>query len=271
MNLEKFFSKDQVIKVKAQEKQLIFKEMTDKLQELGKIENKERFYAQIVHRESLENTGIGHGLAIPHTRTESVSEFITILGILENPVDYQSIDDKPVEYVLLSIFPAEMSTKYLYLIGMIARIFSNPDKKKNIDSNKTPAKLYGVLQKEAQAYFDSISEVEEAGFNAEDNLQGVPSSDLDLLIRLDRLYKAQEESASDDIAKKIDQLKKLVNNRSLTYYERMRKKRNNPFSIVEKSSCSGCHMEIPPIYLKEILDGKGVPVCTHCGRFLIIV
>ncbi len=271
MNLEKFFSKQQVIKIKAQEKQIVFKEMIDKLEELGKIENKERYYAQIVHRESLENTGIGNGFAIPHTRTETVSEFISIFGILENPVDYQSIDGKPVEYVLISIFPAKMSTKYLYLIGMMARIFSNPDKKKSIDENRTPAKLYGILQKETLAYFESISDIDKTELKNEDTLQGVPSSDLDLIIRLDRLYNVQAENPGNDVAKKIEELKKLVDNRSLTYYERMRKKSNNPFAIVEKNSCSGCHMELPPIYLKEIMEGRGIPVCTHCGRFLIIV
>ena len=72
MELDQFFGKEQVIVLKNTEKQLIFKEMLKKLEDLGKIENADRFYAQVVHRESLENTGIGKGLAIPHARTESV-------------------------------------------------------------------------------------------------------------------------------------------------------------------------------------------------------
>ncbi|HOO72866.1 MAG TPA: PTS sugar transporter subunit IIA [Spirochaetota bacterium] len=271
MDLDLFFTKDQIIKVKATEKQLVFKEMIGKLQDLGLIENKDRYYAQIVHRESLENTGIGNGFAIPHTRTETVSKFISIFGILNEPVDYQSLDGNPVEYVLLSIFPSELSTKYLYLIGMMARIFSNAEKKNNLDNNRTPAKFYSILHKEAAGYFNSLSDVDNSEYNPEENLQGVPSSDLDLIIRLDRLYNAQKEKGNTELTRKIDDLKKLIDNRSLTYYERMKKKRHNPFSIVEKNSCSGCHMQIPPIHLKEIKERKGIPVCTHCGRFLIIV
>ncbi len=271
MDLELFFTKDQVIKVKAKEKQLVFKEMVEKLQDLGLIENKDRYYAQIVHRESLENTGIGNGFAIPHSRTETVSKFVSIFGIMETPVDYQSLDGTPVEYVMLSIFPSDLSTKYLYLIGMMARIFSNPEKKKHLDDNRTPAKLYAILNKEAAGYFKSISHVDDAEYNPVENLQGVPSSDLDLIIRLDRLNNMRKENDSPEIAKKIEELRKLVDNRSLAYYERMSKKNHNPFSIVEKNSCSGCHMQIPPIHLREIKDRKGIPVCTHCGRFLIIV
>ncbi len=125
MKLDNFFTKSQVIKISATEKQPALKELISELQNQSIIENSSRYYAQIAHRESLENTGIGNALAIPHARTDSVDKFITILGIADTPIEYQSIDQKPVKYILLSIFPTSMSTKYLYLIGMIARIFNN--------------------------------------------------------------------------------------------------------------------------------------------------
>lgn len=272
MNLEHFLTKEQVIKIKATEKQLVIKECIDRLQELGRIENKDRYYAQVIHRESLENTGIGNGFAIPHARTDSVSDFISILGILESPIEYQSIDNKPVKCVLLSIFPTEMSTKYLYLIGMMARIFSNPEKNSSITEEKSLSKVYTYLKKEADAYFESISEKPTTETDTSVNLSGVPSANLDLLIRLDRLYQiADEGNKTASLNQKIEELKKLIDNRSLSYYERMRKKRNNPFSILEKNSCSGCHMEIPPIYIKQVKDREGITLCTHCGRFLIMI
>lgn len=272
MDLSSFFGKNQVIKLQAVEKQLVIKELVEKLQELSLIENKERYYAQVVHRESLENTGIGHGVAIPHARTESVSDFISILGISEAGIDYQAYDEEPVHFILLSIFPASLSTTYLYLVGMMARIFSNPDKGKQLLKEKDSSAIYTALTKEAKQYFETISEKDSTQFSSSVNLSGVPSSDLDLLIRLDRLYQLLEEGKNKEvIAKKVEKIKTLIDNRSLTYYERMRKKRNNPFSIVEKESCSGCHMQIPPIYLRQIRSREGISVCTHCGRFLILV
>src|SRR4030042_2989935 len=105
MDLEGFFDRKQIIKLKSAEKQLVIKELVDKLQDLEYINNKERYYAQIIHRESLQNTGIGNGFAIPHARTESVTDLISIFGLLEKPIDYQSIAARPVRYILLSIFP----------------------------------------------------------------------------------------------------------------------------------------------------------------------
>jgi nitrogen PTS system EIIA component len=272
MDLEEFFDRKQIIKIKTTEKQLVIKELVDKLHDLGRINNKERYYAQVIHRESLENTGIGNGLAIPHARTESVTDLISIFGILEKPIDYQSIDDKPVRYLLLSIFPTEMSTRYLYLIGMMARLFSNKEKRKAIDKEPTPAKIFALLKKEAKSYYESISVKDRPKPGKPEILSGVPSSDLDLLIRLDSLYKLLDEgNKSESLTKKIESMSKLVDNRSLTYYERMRKKRDNPFSIVEKNSCSGCHMEIPPFYVEQIKERQGISLCTHCGRFLILL
>lgn len=272
MDLDYFIKKDQIIKLKSTEKQNVLRELIEKLAELELLDNKERYYAQVIHRESLENTALGNGFAIPHTRTESVDRFISILGIHEDGVDYSSDDITPVNFILLSIFPSKMSTTYLYFIGMMARIFSNNEKKHHLEDARTPAKIHAVLKKEAESYFDSISDLEIIPVDTPDSLASVPSSDVDLLIRLDRLYKMFDSGdKSDKLKKKIINIKKLIDNRSLTYYERMRKKRSNPFSIVEKDSCSGCHMDIPPVYLKQIKDQDGISLCTHCGRFLIIV
>ena len=272
MDLEEFFQRNQIVKVKSAEKQLVIKELIEKLHELDLISNKERYYAQVIHRESLENTGIGNGLAIPHARTDSVTKFISIFGLLDKPIDYESIDGKPVKYVLLSIFPTEMSTRYLYLIGMMARLFSNKEKKKRLDAETSVAKIFTILKNESKAYFESISEKDTSVKEDPKSLAGVPSSDLDLIIRLDSLYQMYDKGHDrDTVAKKIDSIKKLIDNRSLTYYERMRKKKTSPFSIVEKNSCSGCHMEIPPYQMEEIKERKGIPLCTYCGRFLIIL
>ncbi len=272
MNLTNFLQKNQFVKINATEKQPALNELTAELQNLGFIENKNRYYAQIVHRESLENTGIGNSIAIPHARTDSVSDFCTIIGICDPPLDYQSFDKKPVKYIMLSLFPTDMSTKYLYLIGMIARIFNNKDNNAFLSGSPSPEELYDFLCEKSDSYFKSISEDINEQESSNADLVGVPSSDLDILIKLDRLYKLYDEQGkSESIKVKINELKKLIDNRSLTYYERMRKKRSNPFAIVEKTSCSGCHMEIPPVNLVSIKEKEAVQVCTYCGRFLIMI
>ncbi|MBN2042081.1 MAG: PTS sugar transporter subunit IIA [Spirochaetes bacterium] len=272
MELESFFDKKHIIFLENTEKPLVLRELLNKLEEFGEIDNSSRYYTQIIHRESLENTGIGKGVAIPHTRTETVPEFVSILGISRGGIDYQSFDGVPVNYVLLNIFPTKLSTQYLYLIGMISRIFTDKARVKELNAAGKTSEIYSILKSEFKNYFDNISNISEKADISSENLSGVPSSDLDLLIQLDRLYQLFDEGdTTDSIVRKIERLKTLIDNRSLTYYERMRKKCQSPFSILEKCSCSGCHMEIPSVHLKEIREGKGISVCNYCGRFLILV
>ncbi len=271
MNLEKFFSQNHVIRLTATEKQPALKELVAELQNLGLIENKDRYYAQVVHRESLENTGIGNRLAIPHARSDSITKFITVIGICDESIDYQSMDSKPVKYIMLSLFPTTQSTQYLYFIGMMARIFNNRENDSFLNGSPDPEKLYEFLQQQCEAYFNTLSNSDSYNTN-ENELTGVPSSDLDLMIRLDRLYNLNNELNSPaNIVQKIDELKKLIDNRLLTYYERMIKKKNNPFAVIEKNSCTGCHMGIPPVNIIKLQDRDGIQVCTYCGRFLIML
>lgn len=271
MELDYFLKKEQVVKLTADTKQGVIREMTNKLQDLGLLENASRYYAQVLHRESLENSGLGAGLAVPHARTESVGGFCSLFGITDNPIDYQSHDGEPVRYILLSVFPSSMSTKYLYFIGLLARLFSDPDKQSAIKAAGTVAKMYSFLSKEAEAYFKTIPEHKSAGSSAVDAPAGVPGADLDLLIRLDRMYQLYDSEPTPALSSKIENIKKLINKRSLTYYERMREKQNNPFSVVEKGACTGCHMEIPLVQLNEVKAQNNVPICSNCGRFLIVV
>jgi mannitol/fructose-specific phosphotransferase system IIA component (Ntr-type) len=271
MELNDFFTKDHVIFLEGNEKQVVLKEMISALESLGKITNTPRYYAQIVHRESLENTGIGSGFAIPHARTDTVHEFNVLFGIAPEGIDYQSFDGKKVKFIMLSLFPTEMSTKYLYLVGMMAKIFSSKKHRDEIEEATTPKQVYDVLSRLSNEYFESISEKSKKSSEGTANLAGVPSSDLDLLIRIDRLYQIYDEENSESVKEKIEEIRKLIDNRSLTYYERMRKKCQNPFAIVEKNACSGCHMNIPPIEMNEIRERSKISICTHCGRFLIFI
>ncbi|MBN1501350.1 MAG: PTS sugar transporter subunit IIA [Spirochaetes bacterium] len=271
MNLGKIFTPEQIVFLESTQKQLAIKELINRLHDLGKISSAARYYAQVIHRESLENTGIGHGFAIPHTRTDSISELNVIFGISREGIDYMAYDNEPVHFIMLSIFPTEMSTSYLYLVSMVAGIFKNKDKLSRLQKSETPKEIYDLLKDNAEKYYENISVTDNKHVTESANLAGVPSSDLDFIIKLDRLYKMSEEQNPESLKEKINGIRALIDNRSLTYYDRMRTKCENAFAIVEKNACSGCHMKIPPIEVNEIRKRTKISVCSHCGRFLIFL
>ncbi len=272
MQLENFLKKENVIILKNNEKQLVIREMLQQLESNGQIESSGKYYTQVIHRESLETTGIGKGFAIPHARTDSVKDFISIFGVSKGGIDYQSIDNEPVKYLLLSIFHTDMSTQYLYFIGMMARMFSKDENIKKLNKARTADEIYKQIEENFKIHFEQIVDTKKNESVHADSLKDTSLTDLDLLIRLHRFYHLYDEgNKSESMNTKIIQLKKLISNKSLTYYERMRKKCKDPFTVVEKNNCSGCFLEIPAANIELIKEEKKISVCPHCGRFLILL
>ena len=272
MHIEHFIKKDHVIYAEEGEKQLVIKELLTALEDMKEIEDSARLYAQVMHRESLDNTGIGKGLAIPHVRTDSVNEMKSIFAIARKGIDYHAHDGKPVRYLLLNIVPTDQSTKYLYLVGMMAWIFTDDERRKSVDAAKTRPAIYALLKKYSDLYFAGLTVRNRPGADPNDNLANVPGINLDLLIRLDRLNQLQEEGdTSETVTNKINDLRKIIDRKSLAYYEKMRARSLNPFAILDRNSCSGCHMDLAPYYLAQVRESKNIAVCNHCGRFLIVI
>jgi nitrogen PTS system EIIA component len=79
-------------------------------------------------RESIGSTGVGHGIAIPHSRSPLVSELRLAYGRRLAGVDYQALDGKPVYHFFLIVAPPdERTNQYLPVLGRIAQLGKEPD------------------------------------------------------------------------------------------------------------------------------------------------
>ncbi|MAD45642.1 MAG: PTS IIA-like nitrogen-regulatory protein PtsN [Oceanospirillaceae bacterium] len=81
-------------------------------------------FDSLLSRERLGSTGIGEGIAIPHCRLRQCSEAIGILLRLNEPVDYDAIDQQPVDLVFALLVPEEATEEHLKVLAMLARNFS---------------------------------------------------------------------------------------------------------------------------------------------------
>src|ERR687895_484588 len=82
----------------------------------------------IQRRENLGSTGIGRGIAIPHSRSLVVNRLRLAFGHRREGVEYQAIDGKPVfSFFLIVAPPLEISNQYLPVLGKIAQFAKEPD------------------------------------------------------------------------------------------------------------------------------------------------
>ena len=84
-------------------------------------------YSNLLNRERLGSTGLGHGFAVPHARVENLDKTIGCLFRLKEPVNFEAPDNQPVDLVFTIIIPQEATEEHLLILSSIARIFSQTD------------------------------------------------------------------------------------------------------------------------------------------------
>jgi PTS system nitrogen regulatory IIA component len=84
-------------------------------------------YNNLLNRERLGSTGLGHGFAVPHARLENLDETIGCLFRLKEPVNFEAPDNQPVDLVFTIIIPQEATEEHLMILSSLARIFSQTD------------------------------------------------------------------------------------------------------------------------------------------------
>lgn len=81
----------------------------------------------LMAREQLGSTGLGGGIAIPHCRVPLCREIVGMLITLEEPIDFDAVDHKPVDILFVLIVPEEETEEHVKTLAAIAELFSDPD------------------------------------------------------------------------------------------------------------------------------------------------
>ena len=82
-------------------------------------------FNSLIARERLGSTGLGHGVAIPHARIAGVEEAIGAVMKLEQGVDYDALDQQPVDLLFALLVPENSTEKHLELLSQLAELFSD--------------------------------------------------------------------------------------------------------------------------------------------------
>lgn len=84
-------------------------------------------YSSLLNRERLGSTGLGHGFAVPHARLENLDQTMGFFFRLNEPVNFESPDNQPVDLVFTIIIPEEATEEHLIILSSLASIFSRAE------------------------------------------------------------------------------------------------------------------------------------------------
>jgi mannitol/fructose-specific phosphotransferase system IIA component (Ntr-type) len=124
MKFADFMSTEAIIpEIAADGKEGVIREMVEALQNAGRIEadNVESIIAAIMKREELGSTGIGRGVAVPHTKHPSVGQLVGAVGVSRDGIDFNSLDGEKVNLVFLLVSPPDRPGDHLRALENISR------------------------------------------------------------------------------------------------------------------------------------------------------
>ncbi len=105
-------------------------------------------YEHLIAREKLGSTGIGEGIAIPHSRLSECEDTIGALFVLEHSVDFDAIDRVPVDIVFVLLVPTEATEQHLQTLSMLAQKFSQQSFRDSLRKANTTPELYQLACEE---------------------------------------------------------------------------------------------------------------------------
>tara|TARA_Y100000589_G_scaffold90701_1_gene85268 strand:+ start:931 stop:1392 length:462 start_codon:yes stop_codon:yes gene_type:complete len=133
------------VPLKSSDRQGIIRELVEHLGGIGEVDNVDAITEIVWEREMQRTTGIGEGLAVPHGRCPSLSKLVLAMGIPPQPVDFQSYDRKPVEFVVLVLSPADAISDHVQVLGAISRLMGDRSFRTRAiasDSNESLSSLF---------------------------------------------------------------------------------------------------------------------------------
>ena len=146
MNLRTVLTTDTVnLHLKGTTKEQIIDEMLDILVNAGKVKDKETAKACVLDREHKMSTGMKHGIAIPHGKTDTVSDLVACIGISDKAVDFDSLDQEPCRIFIMTLSPVNKTGPHLQFLAEVSLLFKSADKRAQILNTADKAEVIQIL------------------------------------------------------------------------------------------------------------------------------
>lgn len=132
--------------LKGTDKESVIREMIERMSTLGYVTDKESTIAAVMNRELAMTTGLRHGLACPHGRTDTVSKLVCAVGISRQGIEFDSLDGQPANIIILILSPAEGgNAPYMEFIAAIRDAFDEKGREALLCA-KTGPEMVAILQ-----------------------------------------------------------------------------------------------------------------------------
>ena len=145
MNIADIISKNSVLdNVQASSKRELIQHLSDRIATVSGLDERVIFDA-VWERENLGSTGYGEGVAFPHARIEGLEKVCGLFARLDEPVDFDALDGKPVDLVFLLVSPENSGADHLTALAALSRILKTEGSCDKLRKARSVEELYQIL------------------------------------------------------------------------------------------------------------------------------
>ena len=102
-------------------------------------------FSVLMKRERLGTTGVGNGIAIPHGKLPTLNRLYGMFARLDHPIDFDSIDDRPVDLIFLLLAPESSGADHLKALARVSRLLRDKSACEKLRGTDDPEALYALL------------------------------------------------------------------------------------------------------------------------------
>jgi len=124
------------------------KELIELLDKAGFVTDADVFLKSVLEREKVGSTGIGKGIAIPHSRTSTVREVVVAIGRSKEGIEFEALDNRPVHLIFLIAAPVESGGLYLKALARLSRLLRYQEFRNELMEAKTIEEVIKIISSE---------------------------------------------------------------------------------------------------------------------------
>jgi PTS system nitrogen regulatory IIA component len=136
--------------LRASSKKHVLQLLAERAAALSAVDERAVFEA-LLQRERLGSTGVGHGVAIPHAKLGGIGKIIGLFARLEKPVDFEALDEEPVDLVFALVAPEQAGADHLRALARVARVLRDPAVAAKLRGTADATALHTILTTSAQS------------------------------------------------------------------------------------------------------------------------
>jgi fructose-specific phosphotransferase system IIA component len=147
MKISELLKKELIkLQITSKDKEAVIRELVEMMRGRPEVKDLEKFLNDVYEREKLGSTAVGDGIALPHARSEGISQLIIVFGRAPEGIDFDALDDKPVQLIFLIGTPKDDIGNYLKTLAHLSRLLKKEHFRDKLLKASTPEEIIDIFK-----------------------------------------------------------------------------------------------------------------------------